>query len=92
MAYFNILLLSALVVSAHSFSCPSYDELAQDSVAPSVYQPSDLDGLWYMLATNEPTLPPICDCPRNNFTMNVDEGTYAYTNIDFCQVTGEVRT
>jgi len=85
----SLLVLTAVLVKA--FSCPDYDFIAQQSVDSQLYSPQLLDGLWYMLATNEPTLPPICNCPRNNFTTSPAESTYTYTNIDLCEVTGELE-
>lgn len=37
-----------------------------------------------MIATNEPTLPPMCTCSTNDVTVSASSGTYAYRNSNRC--------
>ncbi|GMI33110.1 hypothetical protein TrCOL_g9407 [Triparma columacea] len=73
--------------TSNAYECPSYEDIVQTSLEG--YRASELDGgsdsIWYMVATNEPTLPPICTCGINNITVSDDELTYEYTNTDICQ-------
>jgi len=72
--------LLALLGGAHGYSCPSYDTLVQPSLAPEVYRMEDMTGIWYVVATNEPTIP--TDMMRRCGILNwtVYPGDYRYTN------------
>jgi hypothetical protein len=61
------LFLCCLLAVAASAECPSYTFIAQPSVAawsPQIYQ-----GLWYQIATDEPTMPSFCNCATLNWTV-----------------------
>jgi hypothetical protein len=44
-----------------------------------------------MIGTNEPTIPPICNCPINDFTIDVDGGKYSYVNHLTCEAVGHMN-
>jgi lipocalin len=47
--------------------CPSYDSIVQpqgQKFDPEVYQ-----GIWYEIATDEPTQPQFCQCAALNWTI-----------------------
>ena len=72
--------------SSEGYQCPLYAAVAQRSV--SNFHLSDLAGMWYVVTTNEPTLPSFCGCTTLNFTMlNVDQegrSWYRYTATTSC--------
>ena len=48
-----------------------------------------MNGMWFMIATNEPTLPSICVCGVNQIDVHPNTngtvgGWYHYTNHDLC--------
>jgi hypothetical protein len=70
--------------AAVSYTCPAYTNIQQPSVSASQFDPSELAGRWYILATTEPTLPAFCRCGVNDLNVNTAAGEYAYTNTDIC--------
>ena len=72
------------VATSLSYSCPSYEELAQPSVNPTSFAIEEFGGLWNMIATNEPTLPSFCTCSTNDVTVSVSTGKYSYINSNKC--------
>ena len=78
--------LAVLVVVAASPvpACPAYADLQQPSVRQGAFTASELDGLWYQLATTEPTMPPLCKCGVNNIHVHPESGQYDYRNTDTC--------
>ncbi|CAE7237209.1 unnamed protein product [Symbiodinium natans] len=68
-----------------SESCPDYGDIRQPSVDPTVFNISDFAGTWYMVATTEPTLPAFCTCTRNEVSVHLPEGWYAYTAHTVCE-------
>ena len=86
-ALFLTIAAAALVLgesSDSSYACPSYDTIAQPSVDSSSFEIGEFNGQWYMIATNEPTLPPFCKCSMNNVTISEATQTYSYINHDHC--------
>ena len=77
-----VFLLAALL--ATSYECPSYESIRQPSVGAEVFNISDFSGVWYLVATNEPTIPPFCTCGVNTVDVHPKEGWYAYSNVDTC--------
>jgi hypothetical protein len=73
-----------LAVLSFGYSCPEYSQIEQPSVDSSVFDISEFGGLWYMVATNEPTMPSFCRCGINEVVVNKAAGVYGYTNIDYC--------
>ena len=74
---------------AKAYQCPLYDAVAQKSMSVSPrFGLGDMAGLWFVVATNEPTLPSFCTCTTLNFTMlNVDQqgrSWYRYTATTRC--------
>ena len=63
--------------------CPTYEEIVEESSMKS-FSADSLSGLWYMVATNEPTLPSGCTCSTNNYTVSTADLTYSYVNADRC--------
>lgn len=80
--------LIGLVISR--LSCPSYDEIAETSSVSS-FEAASLSGLWFMVATNEPTLPKKCTCSTNNYTVDSTAEIYEYTNADRCFDTMDIQ-
>ena len=81
----------ALVAAVEALSssapagCPAYTSIAQPSVREGAFSPAELRGVWYLVATNEPTMPPFCKCGVNRFTdVDLAAKTYSYRNIDDC--------
>ena len=64
--------------------CPDYNSIRQPSVQPNVFNITEFSGHWYMVATNEPTMPSFCRCGTNDVTVNAAAGTYGYVNRDYC--------
>ena len=86
-----VLLLGTCLGQQHlskseGYQCPSYKAVAQRST--SNFRLADLEGVWYAIATNEPTIPSFCGCTTLNFTMlNVDQkgrAWYQYTATTKC--------
>lgn len=75
-------LLSAFLASiVHAdYYCPNYDDIKQPSVAPEVWSQEELTGIWYLVATNEPTIPTdmMRECGVLNWTVYTS--VYRYTN------------
>ena len=61
------------------YKCPDYADIRQDTVKAENFDINDFAGQWYLAATNEPTIPPICKCGVNNVTVDQDKGEYEYT-------------
>jgi len=55
-----------------SKTCPNYEDIRQRSVDGDSFDISEVSGVWYFLATNEPTIPSFCTCGSNNFTVEKD--------------------
>lgn len=82
----HFLFLTLIFGTAHgyNYTCPAYISIQQSSVAASVFDIQEFAGTWYMLATNEPTMPGFCICGVNNVTIDKPAGAYSYTNTDSC--------
>ena len=61
------------------YTCPDYEDIRQDSVKAENFDINEFAGHWYLAATNEPTIPPICKCGVNDVTVSKDKGEYEYT-------------
>ncbi len=90
-----LLLLPALTVSKSpnlrsSSTCPPYSSILQPSMS-TFNLTSYLTGLYYMVATTEPTMPSFCKCGRNNYTLNTQDQTYGYTNFITCPPAPEIE-
>ena len=80
-----ISVLIAMPTLASALKCPAFASIAQPSVAEGAFSASELIGEWFLIATNEPTMPPFCRCGMNRFTeIGEPAGTYAYSNTDNC--------
>ena len=79
----NFLFATSVVVLGDS-ACPKYADIQQPTVARGAFDPAELEGVWYQLATTEPTMPAICKCGVNVIHMHTESGTYDYHNIDRC--------
>eukprot|EP00756_Hemistasia_phaeocysticola_P023289 Hpha_TRINITY_DN15884_c3_g1::TRINITY_DN15884_c3_g1_i2::g.188468::m.188468 len=66
-------------VAAGGYVCPSYDEIRQPSVDASVFSMNDIQGVWYLQATTEPTTK-ACLCNVMNYTV----GSEVYRYTDTC--------
>jgi len=55
------------IASTYAFQCPPYDAIRTPSV--STFDPYRYQGLWYQVATNEPTMPSFCTCGTLNWTV-----------------------
>jgi hypothetical protein len=77
--YFGLLVLITFA-HADAYSCPDFDAIAQPGVHPSKWRQEDMNGVWYIVATNEPTIPTnmMRQCGVLNWTVYTDE--YRYTN------------
>ena len=92
--FVSILLVIGLAAANQSFldfdevsgkaKCPAYTDIAQPSVNKDHFSIEEFDGTWYMVATNEPTLPSFCVCGVNENTIDTAGGHYYYTNKDSC--------
>ena len=72
-------------LSSHAtFTCPAYAQIRQPSVGPGKFDPAELQGIWYITATNEPTMPAFCRCGVNTYAVHEASGWYSYTNRDYC--------
>ena len=77
----SLLLASTICVySSGTYSCPAYTDIAQPSVAGESFTIDEFEGRWYMVGTNEPTMPSICKCPYNDVQVNTTAGEYSYVN------------
>eukprot|EP00930_Biecheleria_cincta_P100179 TRINITY_DN91795_c0_g1_i1.p1 TRINITY_DN91795_c0_g1~~TRINITY_DN91795_c0_g1_i1.p1 ORF type:complete len:234 (-),score=24.49 TRINITY_DN91795_c0_g1_i1:42-689(-) len=76
-------LLGVVLGAACAYRCPAYDEIKQPSVAPPGFRLSNFTGDWYVLATNEPTLPAICTCGKATWLLDHDDGTLKRYHYDF---------
>jgi len=56
--------------SANKYTCPSYDTIVTPAINASILH--DMQGDWYMLATNEPTIPSFCTCGRSTWHLDSD--------------------
>ena len=61
------------------YTCPDYQDIRQESVNGFNFDIDEFAGHWYLAATNEPTIPPICKCPVNDVTVDKEAGEYKYT-------------
>ena len=76
-----------LIQFSTGYTCPDYSVIRQPSVDASVFDIRDFAGIWYMIATNEPTQPSLCTCSVNAVEIHVDDVEtpwYAYTNTANC--------
>ena len=64
-----------------AYYCPKYDDIAQPSVAGGVWSQEELKGLWYLVATTEPTIPTkqMRACSVLNWTIYTNVYRYATT-------------
>ena len=65
-----LLLLLSLAPTAAGRACPTYESVAAPSVLGSGFQLANMTGHWYVLASNEPTVPPFCTCNTLDFTVD----------------------
>ena len=65
---------------ATTYTCPSYSQIRQPSVAPSVFNINEIKGIWYLQATTELTTK-FCMCNVMNFT--IESKIYRYTDTCF---------
>ena len=83
-----LLLLTTFILSDAVYTCPPYEEIRQPSVAPGKFDAAELEGIWYITATNEPTMPAFCRCGVNTYAVHEAAGGaggwYSYTNRDYC--------
>lgn len=81
---FALLLVSWLVTYRGSrrttFECPRYQDIADSSMAN--FDMDETSGIWYMLATTEPTMPFFCTCAVMNYS--VFDTWYMYTGNYTC--------
>ena len=80
-----------LFANSTNYTCPKYLDIQQPSVFQGKFDPNELNGTWYMIATNEPTLPSFCKCGINTMdihknTNNTIGGWYHYTSRDICEI------
>jgi hypothetical protein len=66
--------------SSTPYTCPTYEQIRQPSVDPSIFDIHDIHGIWYLQATTEPTTK-FCLCNVMNFT--VESKIYRYTDTCF---------
>ena len=66
-------------------SCPDYESIRQPSVGADKFEIDEIQGKWYFLATNEPTIPSFCICGYNNFTVEKDIQKYEYSSNLICR-------
>lgn len=67
-----------------AYTCPDYDAIRQPSVDASIFSIDDFAGKWYLVATNEPTIPSFCTCGINTYRIHSNDGWYSYKNTDNC--------
>ena len=65
-------------------SAASYRDIQQPSVHADAFSIDEFAGRWYLIATNEPTLPSFCVCGVNEVSVHRAGGTYEYYNKDAC--------
>ena len=68
-----------------SKTCPDYSSIRQDSVDADLFKIDEIEGKWFFLATNEPTIPAFCICGYNNFTIEHEVQKYEYTSNLICR-------
>ena len=78
------MLSASIAASSTGFTCPSYGRLRQPSVSSARFSIGEYAGLWYLLATTEPTLPTFCKCGMNNVSLHFSSGEYTYTSTNIC--------
>ena len=67
----RIWVLSCIVcVAVCEYACPAYSALRTPAVSADKLEIKKFSGFYYVLATTEPTLPPICSCLRINVTVH----------------------
>ena len=67
-----------------AFTCPAYGDIRQPSVNSEQFDIKEFSGQWFMVATNEPTMPSFCKCGVNDVSIDEAAGSYSYTNSDSC--------
>lgn len=65
--------------------CPDYADIRSERVAPDVFDPKEIEGIWYLVATTEPTTK-FCLCNVMNYTILATQ--YRYTDTCFQDVPG----
>eukprot|EP00039_Didymoeca_costata_P021002 m.343071 g.343071 ORF g.343071 m.343071 type:complete len:212 (+) comp22312_c0_seq1:87-722(+) len=85
----TLVTLVAASKKASNYTCPSYNNIRDDSVNATTFDINEYNGLWYMIATTEPTQPSFCVCGKNVVYIHKNEsgagGWYNYTNIANCK-------
>ena len=79
-----IVSFAAASMAKASTTCPSYNDIRDSSVDASNFSVQEFSGMWYMVATSEPTLPAFCVCSVYYVNVDVQEGIFNYTNIVYC--------
>ena len=62
------------------YQCPSYGNIISDKM--SLFNISKMSGVWYMLATTEPTMPSFCSCGVLNY--QIEQTWYSYNGSFIC--------
>lgn len=74
--------------SGADYECPPYTSIAQPNVAAPAFKLSDFTGEWYVMATNEPTMPSFCTCGVLTWSVDGDPSAsvkhYHYTFAPRC--------
>lgn len=60
------------------FTCPDYASIATPAVSPARFSLEAFTGLWYMMATNEPTMPSFCTCPTETWFLDSNAAVKQY--------------
>eukprot|EP00759_Apiculatamorpha_spiralis_P048177 PhF_6_TR4351/c0_g1_i1/m.5863/K03098/APOD; apolipoprotein D and lipocalin family protein len=60
-------LMGVFCIPSAAYQCPEYTTIRDPSVLN--FQPHRYQGLWYQVATNEPTMPSFCTCGTLNWTI-----------------------
>lgn len=63
-----------------TFSCPTYESIVDASM--KAFDMNEMSGIWYMLATTEPTMPFYCHCAVLNYSIY--DTWYLYTGQFNC--------
>lgn len=77
------LVFLARVAAASAFlgaTCPDYESIRQPSVSPEALHINEIEGIWYLVATTEPTTK-FCMCNVMNYSIY--QATYLYTDTCF---------
>merc|ERR1712086_477901 len=84
----SLLVLIGIIGAEARYKCPDYDAIRTPGVAAGNFSLADFTGSWYMMATNEPTMPAFCKCTTEEWFL--DSATfpqqYRYNLKSTCEV------